>query len=396
MRLLFIADGRSPIALNWIEYFLAQGDQVHLISTYACEADERLASCSIVPVGFSGLKVQASSAMVTSQSKSGIWGAKAVGLRTRLRQWLGPFTVASAAKQINLLVDQIHPQLVHAMRIPFEGMVAASSKLTVPLLVSVWGNDFTLHARANPWMGRLTRNTLRQVDALHSDCDRDLRLAQNWGFDTRKPGLVVPGAGGIQADIFYPPGDNVQKERQKSLSVVNPRGIRAYVRNDVFFRSIPLVLQQQPKTKFFCPTMSGDPQAEKWVRDLGIQANTVLLPRQTRQDMANLFRQAAVVVSPSVHDGTPNTLLEAMACGCFPVVGDLESLREWIVDGENGFLINPNDPHALATAMIKALSDPLLREEASQQNQKTISERADYPVVMEKVRNFYEALIKTS
>ncbi|HSQ27196.1 MAG TPA: glycosyltransferase, partial [Anaerolineales bacterium] len=261
MRLLFIADGRSPIALNWIEYFLEQGDQVHLISTYACEADERLASCSIVPVGFSGLKVQAPSAVVTSQSKSGIWGAKAVGLRTRIRQWLGPFTVASAARQVNLLVDQIRPQLVHAMRIPFEGMVAASAKLTVPLLVSVWGNDFTLHARANPWMGRLTRNTLRQIDALHSDCDRDLRLAQKWGFDAYKPGLVVPGAGGIQADIFYPPSEDYQKERRESLSVVNPRGIRAYVRNDVFFRSIPLVLQQQPETKFYCPTMSGDPQA---------------------------------------------------------------------------------------------------------------------------------------
>jgi glycosyltransferase involved in cell wall biosynthesis len=304
--------------------------------------------------------------------------------------------VESAARQVNLLVDQIRPQLVHAMRIPFEGMVAASAEITVPLLVSVWGNDFTLHARANPGMGRLTRNTLRQVDALHSDCDRDLRLAQKWGFDARKPGLVVPGAGGIQADIFYPPGNDRQKVRRESLNVVNPRGIRAYVRNDVFFRSIPLVLQQQPETKFYCPTMSGDPQAEKWVRELGIQANTVLLPRQTRQEMANLFRQTTVVVSPSVHDGTPNTLLEAMACGCFPVVGDLESLREWIVDGENGYLVDPNDPQALASAMLKALTDPPLREKANQQNKKIISERAVYPVVMEKVRNFYEALIQNS
>jgi glycosyltransferase involved in cell wall biosynthesis len=394
MRLLFIADGRSPIALNWIEYFLERGDQVHLISTYACKADERLASFSIVPVGFSGLKVQESPAVRSKQNSSGIWGAKAVGLRTRIRQWLGPITVKSAAKQVNQVVGQIQPQLVHAMRIPFEGMIAASAKIAVPLLVSVWGNDFTLHARANPWMGWLTRNTLMEVDAIQSDCDRDLRLAQKWGFDARKPGLVVPGAGGIQAEIFYPPEEITHDERRDLFSVVNPRGIRAYIRNDIFFRSIPLVLQQQPETKFYCPTMAGELQAEKWVRELGIEANTVLMPRQTRQEMANLFRQADIVVSPSVHDGTPNTLLEAMACGCFPVAGDLESIREWIIPGENGYLVNPNDPQALANAILSALTDPVLLEKARRQNTKIISERANYRVVMEKVRRFYETLVE--
>jgi glycosyltransferase involved in cell wall biosynthesis len=140
--------------------------------------------------------------------------------------------------------------------------------------------------------------------------------------------------------------------------------------------------------------MAGELQAEKWVRELGIEANTVLMPRQTRQEMANLFRQADIVVSPSVHDGTPNTLLEAMACGCFPVAGDLESIREWIIPGENGYLVNPNDPQALANAILSALTDPVLLEKARRQNTKIISERANYRVVMEKVRRFYETLVE--
>ena len=178
-----------------------------------------------------------------------------------------------------------------------------------------------------------------------------------------------------------------------SFSVVNPRGIRAYIRSDVFFRAIPLVLEQQPQAKFYCPAMAGEPQAERWVRELGIESRTVLMPHQTRQDMANLFRQASIVVSPSVHDGTPNTLLEAMACGCFPVVGDLESLREWIVPNENGILVDANDPLALASAILKGLGDPGLREQASRLNTEIIAERADYQVVMDKVRRFYETLL---
>jgi len=46
------------------------------------------------------------------------------------------------------------------------------------------------------------------------------------------------------------------------------------------------------------------------------------------------------------HDGTPNTLLEGMACGCFPIV-EIWNLYENDCDGENGFLVDPSDPTLL-------------------------------------------------
>ena len=55
MRLLFVADGRSPIALNWMSYFLDSGHRVHLVSTYPCDPDPRLRSYDLVPVAFSRL-----------------------------------------------------------------------------------------------------------------------------------------------------------------------------------------------------------------------------------------------------------------------------------------------------------------------------------------------------
>jgi len=127
------------------------------------------------------------------------------------------------------------------------------------------------------------------------------------------------------------------------------------VRNETFFRAIPLVLAVQPQARFICTTMAGEPQAERWLDELGIAGRVELMPRQSRAQMANLFRRARVAVSPSLHDGTPNTLLEAMACGCIPVAFDIESLREWIVPGLNGLLGSPNDPDALAQAILLAL-----------------------------------------
>ncbi len=56
MKLLFVADGRSPIALNWIAYFVDQGHEVHLVSTFPCEPALQFASLNHVPVAFSQVK----------------------------------------------------------------------------------------------------------------------------------------------------------------------------------------------------------------------------------------------------------------------------------------------------------------------------------------------------
>jgi glycosyltransferase involved in cell wall biosynthesis len=311
--------------------------------------------------------------------------------RTRLRQWLGPFSLSFAARRLQAVVDQIRPDLVHAMRIPFEGMLAARAALTAPLLISIWGNDFTLHAPATPWMSRLTRQALSAAHAVHADCQRDIRLAYEWGFPTGLPAIVLPGAGGIQLDVFYPADETEQID--EIPQVINPRGIRAYIRNDTFFKAIPLVLDQAPRTQFICIGMAGQPQAEGWLREYRVAGNVHLTGPQTRQQMAELFRRSRVAVSPSTHDGTPNTLLEAMACGAFPIAGDLESLREWITPGINGLLVDPGDPRSLADAILQALVQPDLRQRARQKNLQLVAERAEYGRVMRQAAGFYQHLV---
>jgi glycosyltransferase involved in cell wall biosynthesis len=97
-----------------------------------------------------------------------------------------------------------------------------------------------------------------------------------------------------------------------------------------------------------------------------------------------------VYVSVSSHDGTPNTLLEAMACGCLPVCGDIESIREWVTSGENGLLVDPHDPQAVAQAIIKACQYKTLQNKAKKLNQEIILTKAEVQVVRRKVDAFYK------
>ena len=190
------------------------------------------------------------------------------------------------------------------------------------------------------------------------------------------------------------PATTVGTKANKSRAAINPRGARGYVCNDAFFQAIPAVLRARPDTVFLCSAMQGNAAAEKWIGKLQIQANVRLLPPVPRDEMAEMFRLAVIAVSPSLHDGTPNTLLEAMASGCFPVAGDIESVREWITDAVNGLLCDPTKPDELARAMTRALDDAPLRNAARAQNLLLIAERAEYNQVMQQAETFYAEMIE--
>lgn len=311
-----------------------------------------------------------------------------MGLRTAIRHWLGPFTVRRSAQRLREVIQRIQPDLVHAMRIPYEGMLAAEAYTGAPLVVSIWGNDFTLHAQSTAMMGYYTRWTMQVADALHSDCQRDVRLAREWGLSVEKPVLVAPGNGGIRSDVFHP----AEKPIEQPV-IINPRGFRPYVRNDAFFKAIPLVLAKHPDAKFLCTSMAGEAQAEQWIRELNIAHAVELLAPVPHFEMANVFRRAQIVVSPSIHDGTPNTLLEAMACGCFPTAGDLESIREWIQPNENGLLFDSTNPQSIAQALIEALENKNLRVKARDLNQEIIVARAEYMANMRHAEAFYQTVL---
>jgi glycosyltransferase involved in cell wall biosynthesis len=274
------------------------------------------------------------------------------------------------------------------MRIPYEGMLAADAYTGAPLLVSIWGNDFTLHAPSTSLMSHYTRWTMQVADALHADVHRDVHLAHEWGLDASKPTLVTPGNGGIRTDVFYPNPKPVEEP-----IIINPRGFRAYVRSDSFFKAIPLVLAKHPNAKFICTTMADEPQAEQWIREFNIAHAVELLAPVPHFEMADIFRRAQIVVSPSIHDGTPNSLLEGIACGCFPAAGDLESIREWITPNENGLLFDSNDHQSIADALICAIENKNLRDKAAGLNQSIISARAEYKQNMLKAEKFYGEVI---
>ncbi|PIZ26107.1 MAG: hypothetical protein COY47_02325, partial [Chloroflexi bacterium CG_4_10_14_0_8_um_filter_57_5] len=161
MRLLFVADGRSPITLSWLRHWIERGDEIHLVSTFPCDPPPGLASFHVLPVAFGALGGgQATSTSLTP--KGGLVG-RFRGLLRPFRYTLGPVSLLAYRRRFRALAALLRPDLIHALRIPFEGMLASSAPGEAPLIVSTWGNDITLHAHGSPLMKWLTRRTLRRA-----------------------------------------------------------------------------------------------------------------------------------------------------------------------------------------------------------------------------------------
>lgn len=76
-----------------------------------------------------------------------------------------------------------------------------------------------------------------------------------------------------------------------------------------------------------------------------------------QHDIWSLMKRASVFVSVSLFEGHPNTVLEAMACGCPLVVSDIPEHREFLTES-HAWIVNPHDPARIADAICQALTDP--------------------------------------
>ncbi len=125
MHLLFVADGRSPTAQSWLKYWLEKGHETHLVSTFPCLPLQGLASFHVLPVAFGGLAGKQSGSSKNEVNKPGLGVSKE--LFRWLRYYWGPLSIPAYRQQFQDIITKIQPDLVHALRIPFEGMLASAA-----------------------------------------------------------------------------------------------------------------------------------------------------------------------------------------------------------------------------------------------------------------------------
>lgn len=107
----------------------------------------------------------------------------------------------------------------------------------------------------------------------------------------------------------------------------------------------------------------GDERAalENRAHHLGLDGRVRFLGSLPRDEVLALFRRADAALLSSAWENFPHTLVEALAVGTPAIATDVGGVREIVTHGENGLLVGPGDPGALAAAIRRFLADDMLR-----------------------------------
>ena len=109
------------------------------------------------------------------------------------------------------------------------------------------------------------------------------------------------------------------------------------------------------------------------------------------------YQAADIFIMPSLREGLPNAMLEAMSCELPVIVSKLDGITDWVIEnGRNGLLFEPGYQDDLGKAMKRMLNDEVFSESLGREAKKTIEERFTMNRIAEQYLKLYQGLIPTT
>jgi len=113
----------------------------------------------------------------------------------------------------------------------------------------------------------------------------------------------------------------------------------------------------------------------------------------TVSNVADYLNAADIFVFPSLSEGMPNALLEAMACGLPVIASKIGGVVDVVEDGKSGILFEPGDVSGLASAMVRLLNDNELRFKLGAEARKRIVDSFSIDKIADEYINLYKEVL---
>ena len=366
MRLCIIANPTSIHTHRWVDYFVHHGYEVHLIG------DRRLTALPPVGVIYHDLTA------LTNLRK------------LRYLAW---------GRAVRQLVRSIAPDVLHAQYVAGPGWLGAAAGFH-PFLLSAWGSDLLVGPRNSQVQRTLARWSLARADYVTCVSKQLADVAVEMGVEPARAEVLTWG---VDLDLFHPLAEPARAALRERLDVgdrplvLSIRPVQPVYNPLQLARAIPRVVECVPEALFAVFSYRHDPDLMAQFRAIVESAGAsdavrYVPPLAGDQEIAAYSQAADVAVSLSRSDGTPTSVLEAMACGAALVVSDLPSVREW-VGRDAGTVVPLDDPGATANAIVHLLQDSDRRRQVQQAAGQIIAQRADRRLNMHRAAEIYDTLV---
>ncbi|GAB6057118.1 glycosyltransferase family 4 protein [Desulfonatronum parangueonense] len=307
-----------------------------------------------------------------------------------------------AFRQLLQTVRRFKPDAVFLQTMLYPAYLGCFLPANIPKIITFWNGDLIWWSQTSEilrtFKRQIVESGIRNAAAATVNSETAKTAALGYGISPQK--LHVIRYPGVDLGHFAP-NDSLAARKRLSLSqehiVLCPRGLGGYLNSDVLIEAACVVCKMLPDALFLFVSKVGLHLWEDLLslpRRLGLADHFRHDGQIAWEDMPDYYRSADIMVSPSSNDSQPNCMLEAMACGTAVIMGDIPSIREWVVHKRNGLLIPPRDPSALANAIVSLLRDEPKRKKFSRINLALVRDRVDSRVACEQVKDVVQCVLQ--
>lgn len=304
---------------------------------------------------------------------------------------LQPFLEVTANEKLDLILQEIQPDIVHSFEMQscsYPILKTMQKYPNIKWLYSCWGSDL-FHFQNQPKHLSKIKAVLNRIQYLHTDCKRDVAIAKDLGFKGKHT-EVIPGGGGFHLKLFLP---YIQSVSERKIILI--KGYQhQFGRGLVLVKAMQNIKENIQNLGLEVVIFGAHPAVIDYVAAKQLPYQVYDRNGLAHQDLLKLMGKAVLYLGNSISDGMPNTLLEAMIMGAFPIQsnpGDVTA--EIITHGENGYLIeNSNDYKVVSDLILKVLQQSELLQKAFKINQKIAKERLAFQVNQQKIVALYQQI----
>lgn len=293
-----------------------------------------------------------------------------------LQFWLNKKTIE--AELITFQAD-----IVHSHYSTNYGLLATRQSVC-PAVVTVAGSDLLIEPYQKKLFHFSNAYVFKRASIINAVSNQLADVLKN-EYKTNQKVEVFPE--GVNRRLFFP--DNQIPE--SPVRLISTRNFKTVYNHQLFVECVPKLVKSFFDVQIIY--LGDGPQRKEFENQL-LNFNQVTFKGWiSREEVANELKKSQIYISTSFSDGTSTSLLEAMACGLFPIVSDIPANHDWIEDGINGFLVPVDDSDVLLEKIKTAVKDFPLRQKACAINTKIIADKADDQVIVSRLENVYKSLV---